>query len=249
VANIPVPKLQMTIFQARYKTQLSHLGAILPAATQLEEGYPWWQTDGTIMVEMRDSDTASNITIDQTSFSYSGMTDNNDHENSQITKLKDTVAHHFKLKTVQRIGYRRKYIAPVKQRFSDLVTLFHAKTYNQSRGLLEALPEKLDDIHFRVDSSDGNYKYHITIGPMVKEQVPQFLRAEQERVFAPEDFAKRYLALQDACPEVFIYFDIDAYQAEEESIEALTPFVDNARTKISKIVTDFCHYIFSEQKG
>jgi hypothetical protein len=46
-----------------------------------------------------------------------------------------------------------------------------------------------------------------------------------------------------------MYFDIDAYLAEEESIESLTPFVDNARTKISKIVTDFCRYIFSEQKG
>jgi hypothetical protein len=239
----------MTIFQARYKTQLSHIGAILPAATQLEEGYPWWQTDGTNMVEMRDSSTASNVTIDQASFSYSGITDNNNHENLQITKLKDAVVQNFKLKTIQRIGYRRKYIAPVKQRFSDLVTLFHAKTYNQSRGILDALPEQLNDIHFRVDSSDEDYKYHITIGPMVKEQLPQFLRAEQERVFAPEDFAKRYSALQEACPEVFIYFDIDAYRAEEESIESLTPFVGNARTRISKIVTDFCRYIFSEQKG
>jgi hypothetical protein len=249
VAKVPVPKHQVTIFQARYKPQLSHLGRVIAAASELEGSFEFWQTDGSNSIDMRSSKTPANMGIDQNSCSYMGLSDDAEAENTQIKQLLDAVVGQLQLPTFQRLGLRKRYVAPINMSFADLVTLFHAKTYNQSRSLLNVFPENIDDLMFRINSSDDEFKCHITIGPMQKEQVAQMLRPDQERIFTPEESAKRYSALYGAYPEVSIYFDIDLFQNDEKPVDGTLEFVKKARKRISEMVIGFCAHLFEERKG
>ncbi len=249
MTKVPVPKHQVTIFQARYKPQLSHLGKVIAAASELEGSFEFWQTDGSNSIDMRSSTTPANIGIDQNSCSYLGLSDDAEAENAQIKQLLNAVVSQLQPTTFQRLGLRKRYLAPVSMGFAELVTLFHAKTYNQSRSLLNVFPENIDDLMFRINSSDEDFKCHVTIGPMKKEQVAQMLRPDQERIFAPEESAKRYSALYDAYPEVSIYFDIDLFQSDEKPVDGTLEFVKKARKRISEMVIGFCAHLFEERKG
>jgi len=145
-----------------------------------------------------------------------------------------------------RLGFRRKYLVRVDMPFESLVTILSVKLLSQDERLRDIMPQKVEDIMYRVDSSEEQYRFHFTIGPVSKQEIPHYLTYNREHHLNPETADEDYQAIVEEYPEVAVFMDIDIYWSEEKELKDAAYFVDNARDKLHQIVIGLTNYLFEE---
>ena len=238
------PILYKTIFQVRYKPSLKFYELLMPAAQRMTE-YPHWQTDR-LSVVLWDFEKQCSLSIRHNAFGYEQDVSDEEMEKQYIQHALAELSQALEIKDFIRLGFRRNYLINVDVPFESLVTILSVKLLSQDEQLRRIMPQTVDDIMYRVNSTEEPYRFHFTIGPVRKQEIPRHLVYNQAHHLNPETADEDYRAIIAKYPEVAVFIDIDMYQLGKQlGIEETKLFIANARKKVHHIATELTNYLFS----
>lgn len=241
--NNPKPILYKTIFQARYKPSLNFYDLLMLAAQRMTE-YPYWQTNR-LSVVLRDFDKHCSLVIGHNAFGYEQDSTDEAMEEQYIQHALDELPKVLEIENFIRLGFRHNYLVRVDMPFESLVTILSVKLLSQDEQLRRIMPEKVEDMMYRVDSSEEPYRFHFTIGPVRKPEIPRHLVYNQAHHLPPETASEEYQAIVAEYPQVAMFMDIDIYWLEEQlQLKDAALFVADARAKVHQIVAELTNYLF-----
>jgi hypothetical protein len=157
---------------------------LIPAAQRLEE-YPHWETNK-LHVVLKDFDKRCSLIIRHESFAYEQDSGDAEMEKAHIQRSLSELIPALQLECFIRLGYRRQYLIPVDMSFESLVAVLNLKLFSQDDRLRSIMPELAEDLMYSMDSAETPYKYHFTIGPVRKDEMPQYVAFNQKHHLHPE---------------------------------------------------------------
>ena len=240
-------ELQKTIFQVRYKPNLEFYELLIPTSRKLTT-YPHWQTNK-LKVTLFDNEKHCNLNINHDSFTYEQDTGDISLEKKHIDNAIKILPSSLKISSYSFFGYRRQYLIPVKMSFESLVHVLNIKLFSQDSRLKKIMPKNIEDLTYRIDSIEGEYKYHFTIGPIKKNEIPRYIPYNQELHFKSTNLKNEYLEIINNYPDIAIFLDVDFYQksGNKSTLKDMNSFIEIAREKIEKFVSNLNNYLFSSE--
>ena len=213
--SVEPPKIELnkSIFAAEYKPEIIFFKLMNSAAEAFPE-YKDWQTNA-LSFTLHDYIHRCSVVISSGKFTYSQDSNDDNMEEKNIEKVIDSLPEALKLSSYNRLGYRRKYLIPVKMTFNELVTILNIKLYSQKPELTKILPSNIDDLLYRFFASDGDFRYRITVGPVEKKEIPQNIAFNQDLHLNPENRDDDYRSIIDKYPDVSVFIDFDIYRKED----------------------------------
>jgi hypothetical protein len=245
MAQVSAPKLFKTIFAAQFKPYLNFYSLFREAAAKLNH-YPHWETAfGNITV--RNFDTRCSVNIQNQLLGFSQDSGDITNEQARLTELVDTLIPELQLTTFLRLGYRRQYLVPVDIPFDSLVSILRLKLLSAADQLQQILPGEVDDLLYRIDCSQAEDKFHIHVGPLRRQEVPQYLNFNAENHLAPEVRDDQLRQIVAGYPDVSMLLDLDFYYpAAQIPASAARDFIPKARRRVDELARQFHEYIFSQ---
>jgi len=166
-------------------------------------------------------------------------------EEKYLQRVVDELPAALQVDFFTRLGYRRQYLIAVDLAFDGLVRVMNLKLFSHDERLREIMPAQIDDLLYRIDSRDEPYRYHLTIGPVRKPEIPQYVSYNRQHHLSPLASEKEYLAIIEKYPDVAVFLDLDLYQ-ESERLQAgeAGSFIVGARQKLQGLAEDVSAYLF-----
>lgn len=241
---IPNASIKKSIFAADYKAKIRYYDLMVSAADSFSN-YPHWRTNG-LSFTLCDYEKHCSVIISHRKFAYEQDNDDISLEKENIVEVIGNLTEKLELNSFTRLGFRRKYLLPIDMSFDEIVTILNIKLFSQRPELVKILPHKIDDLLYRLDVSTDDFKIHITIGPLMKRELPQHLEFNMESHLSPDTRDEVYKEIVSTHPDVSLFFDIDVY-TESENIPAEQSFifVEKAREWINAYVENITGYLFS----
>lgn len=242
---------EKVLFQVRYKPRLSFYDQLVPAALSMDD-YPDWVTDR-LRVILQNYDHHCNLEIGFNGFTYEQDKSDADCEEARIWDAINKLPKSLRLETFARLGYRRYYLIPVRMKFESLVNILYTKLFASE--VSDFFPNDIDDVMYRVDSSESGVKYHIMVGPLKKEEVPQYLTLNENSNFRPQNRAREIFQIREGYPDVSVFVDIDAYRMSDNTTqEELTPddlveFAKKTRIHVDSMVEKLTSFLMKQDFG
>ena len=133
--------------------------------------------------------------------------------------------------------------------FSDLVSILNIKFLSQDEKFIKILPSKVEDMMYRVDLAEDPYRFHLTIGPVRKNEIPKWVQFNRRHL--PDDNQDVvYHSIVEKYPDVAVFMDIDIYQHKEGiEIEEVASFLEYARRQVHELVEELNAYLFAVMEG
>ncbi|MDO8786130.1 MAG: hypothetical protein Q7J12_07930, partial [Syntrophales bacterium] len=166
--QMPKPSLYKTIFQFRYKPQLKFFQLMVTAAQEFSE-YPHWQVEAFSSVVLKDFEKRCSLAIRHNQFTYDQDAGEREDQKVYLEKVLEKLPKSLGITSYLRIGFRRQYLITTTMSFSEIVAVLSLKLISQDDQMKKLMPTKVDDMMYRVDSSDGDIKFRITVGPVQKK--------------------------------------------------------------------------------
>jgi len=232
-----------TIFQIRYKAKLEFYNLLISTAQKMS-GYPHWETNR-MRVILKNFEEHRSLAISHNTFTYQQDSNDEKMEAKHIQQTLENLPGELKIQSFNRLGYRKKYLTPTKMSFDSLVNILYIKLFSQDDTLRRALPSKIVDLMYRMDFRDDIYRYHITVGPVRKDEISKHIAYNVENHLNPKTRNKEYQEIIKKYPDVAIFSDIDFYQESEKlSLKDTESFVSLANRKVYDIINDMNNYLF-----
>lgn len=246
MAQLPSPILHKTVMQIRYQPNIRFYDWLMSAAEKMAE-YAYWETDR-LSVTCKDFEKHCSLTITHNSIGYEQDSSDAELENERIGNLLQILPAALNINSLMRMGYRRQYLAAVNMAFDSLVAVLNIKLFSQHERLRSALPHKVTDVLYRIDAQSDDYGYHITVGPVRRNEIPKWLVYNLPNHLHPKTANQDYKNIVDAYPEVALLFDVDVYRAAPQiDIFDSQMFVDFARKDIDSMVNRLTQYLFATE--
>jgi hypothetical protein len=240
------PVLYKSVFQVRYKPRIEFYNRMFTAAKSLE-GFPDWETDGlSVTVFNFENRCSAGISFD--SISYAQDSNNLRQERDNISQLLGVIPEVLGLNTFLRFGLRRWYLTPVDFDFDSLASIMTLKLFNQDESFQSYMLPATKDMSYINVCSDDKYAMKSTVGPMRKNEIPNYIKFQQQQHLPPDNRAQKYFEIVNNYPEVCAYFDVDYFQQSDKlNMEEAMTFIHRADDFISKAVDGINNYLFSEK--
>jgi hypothetical protein len=134
--------------------------------------------------------------------------------------------------------------------FEELVCILNIKLFSQDNELKKTLPSNIDDIQYAIDASEGLLKFHITVGPLKREEIPRYISFTKKHHLRPQSSALDYDEISKGYPDISVFVDIDIYKESKEipSGEA-SDFVNDARNRVENMTENLRIYLFNPEIG
>lgn len=246
MSKILKPILCKTIFQLSYKPHLRFYNVLMSAAEKLNV-FEDWETNR-LFVLLRDFDNHCSVAIRHDSIAYEQDSDKLNMEEDRIQLILRELPNALEIQSFIRLGYRRKYLIPLTMSFESLVNIFNVKLFSQSEKLRDILPSKISDLIYRADYIEEPYQFHLTLGPVRKREIPQYIQYNLENHLRPQELQEKYQDIIKNYPEIALFIDIDFYRTEKNfNVEYASEFVSIARQKIFEMIDKLNEYLFSQR--
>ncbi len=236
--------VQKVIFQARYNPQITFHNILHVAAQELTETYQDWETDG-LRATLKDFNNHCSVQIGHDSFTYEQDFDSEQLEVERIDEIVEKLPKSLQIKVFRRLGYRKILLHPVKMDFASLVKVMEVKLLTQDPSLKDSLPP-VKDLMYRVDLSEPPLDYHLTVGPLRKNEISRHVSPNLQNNYAPSGYnqAKAMTNIVDAYPEVAIVIDIDVFMVGEAlELSKTEGFLKDARHKVQTLSSTISDYL------
>lgn len=239
--------LYKTIFQIRYKPQLKFFQLMITAAQEFGE-YPHWQLEDSSSVVLRDFEKRCSLAIRHNQFSFDQDSGEEEYQKKYIEKAIERLPKSLDINSYLRLGFRRHYLMSTQMTFDELVAILDLKLLSQEERLRKLMPPKFDDLMYRVDSSDGDIKFHITVGPVQKKEIPRYIGFTQAHHLDPQTREKDYQIVVDSYPDIAVFVDIDIYKVADviQPDEAFN-FLEYSLGRIDSMVLELRDYLFAKE--
>jgi len=201
-----------TIFQIRYKPKLEFYDLLMSAAQKLNE-YPHWETNR-LRVVLKDYEKHCSLSIGHNAFTYQQDSNDRKMEEKYIQQTLEYLPTALKIQFFNRLGYRKKYLISIKMSFESLVEVLYVKLFSQEDKLRRIMPSQVEDLMYRIDFKEDLYRYHVTVGPVKKFEIPKHIAYNIEHHLSPETREKEYQEIIAKYPDVAVFADIDFYQTD-----------------------------------
>ena len=241
-----LPRLYKAIFLASHKPHLDYYSVFRSAAAKLSN-YPDWSTDFN-SITLRSFDYRCSLTIQHNSFGFSQDSDDVKNEEARVKEAVDVLPGALQIKSFVRLGYRRQYLVPMNMSFEALVSILGLKLLSHDDQLEQFVPGRTEDLLYRVDRADSDYRYHLHLGPLRRQEVPRWIVFEAENHLAADVRMDQLRQIISGYPEVSTLIDIDMYRmADNISHKEAQTFVPHVRQKVDELATRFHEYLFSTE--
>jgi hypothetical protein len=238
-----MPGVSKSLFQVRYRPELRFFDLLMSAAEKLD-GYPDWETTR-LSVVLKNYQQRRSVTINHTSITYEQDSADLEMEKREMGRILTAPLGQLKIETLMRLGFRRHCLLPVAMSFEDLVRIMNLKLLSQNENFLRILPRWLDDMLYRIDSTEGDHKFHVTVGPVRKSEIPQFSPIGANHLDPTKSEEERF-AIISKYPDVAIFLDIDMYREGTSLPYSLAnSFMLAARERVERLANDVCAFILS----
>jgi hypothetical protein len=242
--NKPTPRLYKTIFLAQFRPQLSYFNQFRPAAGKLN-GYPQWRTDSN-SITLRDYQSRCSLVITHNSIGFSQDSDDITTASSRLKEALQVLPNELTIQNFLRLGFRRQYLASFEASFEELVRILGVKLLSQKEALIRLLPSNTTDLLYRVDLKDAENMYHLTVGPLRRQEIPNWIQFEAENHLAPDVRQEQYLSIVASYPDVATLIDIDVFRADSTiSTSDSVPFIEMGERKTAELARSLNEYLFS----
>jgi hypothetical protein len=245
MAKTTKPKLHKIIFLVQYKVGLNFFENLFPFAQQLTDFPNDWETDR-LSVTLKDVVKHCSLNIKHNYLIYEQDSSDLSLNDKHIIKALERLPKALEIDSCYRFGYRRQYLLEVNMSFEALASVLSAKLLSQDETLRQIIPNTISDLMYRIDSTDEFFRYHFTIGPVKKEEIPGRITFNQENHLDSTKRTKSYQDIVDKYPEVAILIDIDLYRMsglKNLSISDALPFFKKASERIDSLVVDLSSYL------
>lgn len=249
-SKIPAPTIYKTIFQAKYKPHLDFFRLSIPAAQSFPD-YADWETTG-LEVHLMNFEKRCSLSITHNAMGYEQDSKDTSLESSNVTELLNLLPTALDILSFTRLGYRRLYlvdVASIGMNFESLVTVMDLKLLNQGVKQLEIMPVQTKDLMYRVDATEEDLEFHITLGPVRKDEIPRHVVFNQNRHLPALGRNDKMKEIQEHYPETAIFMDFDCYKVDDMECEEGKPFFDKAKLRVHKFAEEFCDYLINTKRG
>jgi hypothetical protein len=241
----PTPVPYKTIFQVRYKPELKFYDLLMPAVQQ-QKDYPHWWTDR-MSVTLGDVEQHCNLTVNHQSFTYEQDSHDMGMEAKHVGEAVSGLPGALQLTSFSFFGYRCFSLVSSEMSFEELVSVLNVKLFCQDENLRRILPKRVDDLLYRVDFLDLPNRYHLTIGALWREQVPQFIQFNRNYHLPPQNAEEEYQKIKAKYPNVSLLLDIDLCQMSEDlSLDDLNSFTTQAPQKVRALTKSLAEYLLEQ---
>jgi len=245
VNRVPAPRLYKTIFLAQFTPKLSFFANFRSAAAKLT-GYPHWTTDINT-VTMRDFDNRCSVTIGPQTIGFSQDSDDTSNELKRLIESIEILPKSLDILDFARVGFRRQYLVPFDAPFETLLTILNLKLLSQNDSLVKFLPRALEDLLYRLDLKDAEDRFHITVGPLRRSEIPRWIQFEAENHLAPDVRQEQYLRILASYPNVSTLIDIDMYRGSNIPSKDVPKFIELAQRRTAELADKFHNYLFTQE--
>lgn len=215
---------QLTI-EVRYKSTPNLFDSRSEIINQSKKYFKNWMVSGISYLEVRDKDRKIRGTV---STKNSGVTMSDPQigvfKDTSTTFLKNTFETiNIKAEELKRLGVRSKFAIPYDGSFGELIKVFKERLFKIDD---EKMPSdfKIVDVGVLLDLEVNDKKCHVSLGPMEKQQLEDYL---------PES---------DSLPEVGVYVDIDYYkddlQNKYNNFNVIRDYLNEGIEKNQEFVTN-----------
>lgn len=248
-SHMPNAILYKTIFQCRYKPQLKFFQLMFTAAQEFNK-FENWEYEGNSSIVLKDYEKKCSLAIRHNHFAYDQDSGEREEQKEYIENVLKKLSESLEISSYGRVGFRRYYLIAVTMSFSELVALLNLKLMTQANELVELMPPQVDDLIYRVDSSDDDIKFHITVGPVQKKEIPRHISFNQNHHLDALTREMDYPKIIEAYPDVAVLIDIDIYKTADgiSAAEALN-FYRDAHDRMTRMVKGLRDYLFSRDIG
>jgi len=230
----------------RYNAKLNFFDLFMPAAMQFDE-YKNWETDR-ISIKLRDFEKHCSLLIRHRDFAYAQDSSDVEMEKERLGRTLKILPQALEIEHFIRFGYRRRYLSNLDITFESLIPILYVKLYSQNKTLRTVLSEKIDDLYYRLDFTEDLYQYHVTIGPVRREEIPKHIGYNIENHLEPKIRDKEYQKIIEGYPDVAVFTDIDFFRVGKKlKIEEAGTFVELARQKVHELANNLDNYIFKTE--
>jgi len=242
----PAPRLLRLIFQARYKPKLCHFALADQAAAEFEPDYADWRRGGG-GITMSDYTHRCMMAIHHDSFSYCQDLADMNLADARLQRILQKLPSVLGLRGYTRLGLREFVLVPADMVFESLVAVMTAKLYVDARVLRKALPDRTEDLLYRIDGSEGETRFHVTIAPVKRDEVdPKIMDLANAATVDPSRLHETLKEAQESLPAVGVFFDVDFYResdTERIGLESASAFTKSARDRIGRMVDEMMGYL------
>lgn len=230
-----------TVFEVRYQATLDFYQKLYATALEFADTYPHWQTDN-IKIQLRDFDSRCSLTITHNRFVYSQDLQYSDQkEGDRIKKAIGTLPKALGKDVFTRVGLRRKYLIPVDMKYEDLVDLTTKKLLTGSQAFYEGIGPDIKDISVVLDLEAPGIQ-HLTVGPIIREQMGRHLNLEPESHFRQDDPRLISGQIFDEYPSPSLFVDCD-YGDTEVKAENLEKLYNDACQDHATLLANIVKYM------
>ena len=162
--------------------------------------------------------------------------------------LPESLFQSLQVSTLQRMGHRRWYLASLEMWSQEVVDLFHWRFYTPDDPV-KAVGHQIADLHYRVDSVDGNgWRWHITFAPVPRAQAEQLLEYDYEAHWSANEARSAARQLRERLSEVSLFVDLDCYRdTAEMPVADWEAFVVRSQAKSDQLARTLVASVSSEE--
>jgi len=237
---------QKSIFQIRYDPKLCFFDRLYKNE-KLFDKFPHWQTDR-LKVTLRDYDKKHSIKIAHDNTTFESDSYHKETEEQMISFLVSEINNFVNDGTFSRFGFRRYYLIKQDMSLQELVEILNLKYFTQD--FKKLFNDQINDSTIVITSSVNGNDFRLYLGPMKKEEIPNFLKYNIDNHIDPEP-QKRVQILSEIFnnyPDVALFLDIDYYLTGKDlKKDSLEKFWELSKNDIPQIIDDVTSNLFVEK--
>lgn len=237
---------QKSIFQINYEPKLWFYDRLYKNE-KLTSKFPHWQTDR-LNVTLKDFDKKHSILISHNTTAFESDMYNKTTEEEIISLLISEINSFVNDGTFSRFGFRRFYLIKQEVLFSELVEIINLKYFTEN--LKKIFKNKVKDSTITIISSINGNDFRLTMGPMKKEEIPNFIKYNVNNHIDPEpqERVQKLSKIFSDYPDVALFLDIDYYlKGKDLKKDALENFWELSKKDIPQIIDNIISVLIEEK--
>ena len=239
-------ELKKVLFQIKYKPDLNYFSRFRNAAAELKS-YADWQTNDSSIV-MIDYAKHCNMIIAHNAISYDQDSKDPELYQTRISEISSVLPGKLEINKTIFIGFRTKHLIHVLLSHDRIVSLLSKKFLTQDADLKKIMPQKQTEMSYIVNYKEDAINYNITVGPLSKKEMPQYLDYNYKLHLLPSSLEREKLRMYDKYPDDAIYLDIDTYINDEIDCCNIEKNYELLRDINLKLVNSLQDYICGDSK-
>lgn len=234
-----------TVMQITYKPKLDYFDKIYNKP--ISEYFPDWITDR-LKITFRDFNKHHSLTISHNNILFESDKYDKKSEEDVFKLIVDNLVDISEEENFTRFGLRRFFLIKQDISYEELIEIFNLKVY--SNDLIDQFKNSISNSNIVIDTYIDDYKIHITMGPMKKDEISRFIKFNIEQHSDPKSMERVNILSQEfnSYPDVSLYIDLDfSLNGEKLNSKQIEEFLSTYNNTVIPLIESLSDNLFKEK--